>query len=159
MMGKDKAKNTEQDGETTASETITSPQDAYQSNRDLSQDCKAWDAVLAKTIAKAVTREMAKAHAHYQALLDDRSTATIQTSLKVSSGANGFKVIDPFDWTKDKTIYQRWQLWSETLDAMEGDSEKTKISYFITGSMEKEWDTLSHGKTEKPSSAILHMMN
>ena len=42
--------------------------------------------------------------------------------------------MDPFDWTKDKTIYQRWQLWSEkarlTLDAMEGDSEKTKISYF-----------------------------
>ena len=31
-------------------------------------------------------------------------------------------------------IYQRWQLWSEkarlTFDAMEGDSEKTKISYF-----------------------------
>ena len=42
--------------------------------------------------------------------------------------------MDPFDWTKDKTIYQRWQLWSEkaslTLDAMEGDSERTKISYF-----------------------------
>ena len=42
--------------------------------------------------------------------------------------------MDPFDWTKHKSIYQRWQLWSEkarlTLDAMEGDSEKTKISYF-----------------------------
>ena len=42
--------------------------------------------------------------------------------------------MDPFDWTKDKATYQRWQLWSEkarlTLDAMEGDSEKTKISYF-----------------------------
>ena len=42
--------------------------------------------------------------------------------------------MDPFDWTKDKSIYQRWQLWSEkarlTLDSMEGDSEKTKISYF-----------------------------
>ena len=53
---------------------------------------------------------------------------------EVSSGANGFKVMDPFDWTKDKSIYQRWQLWSEkarlTLDVMEGDSEKTKISYF-----------------------------
>ena len=40
----------------------------------------------------------------------------------------------PFNWTKDKSIYQRWQLWSQkarlTLDAMEGDSEKTKISYF-----------------------------
>ena len=42
--------------------------------------------------------------------------------------------MDPFNWTKDKSIYQRWQLWSEkarlTLDAMEGDSEKTKISCF-----------------------------
>ena len=42
--------------------------------------------------------------------------------------------MDPFDWTKDKAIYQRWQMWSEkarhTLDAMEGDSEKTKILYF-----------------------------
>ena len=135
-MGKDKAKDKEHhDGETTASsETVTSPQDAHQSNRDLSRDREAQDAALAKTIAEAVTREMAKAHAHYQALLNDRSTATIQTSLKVSSGANGFKVMDPFDWTKDKSIYQRWQLWSEkarlTLAAMEGDSEKTKISYF-----------------------------
>ena len=54
--------------------------------------------------------------------------------IKVTSGANGFKVMDPFEWTKDKAIYQRWQLWSEkarfTLDAMEGDSEKTKFSYF-----------------------------
>ena len=77
---------------------------------------------------------MEKAHAHYQAILNERGTATLQTSLKVSSGANGFKVMDPFNWTKDKSIYQRWQLWSEkarlALDAMEGDSEKTKISYF-----------------------------
>ena len=77
---------------------------------------------------------MAKAHVHYQALLNDKSTTTIETSLKLSSGANGLKIMDPFDWTKDKSIYQRWQLWSEkarlTLDAMEGDSEKTKISYF-----------------------------
>ena len=88
----------------------------------------------AKTIAKAVKREMAKAHVQYQALLNDRSTAVIPTSLKVTSGANGFKVMDPFDWTKDKAIYQRWQLWSEkarlALDAMECDSEKTKLSYF-----------------------------
>ena len=42
--------------------------------------------------------------------------------------------MDPFDWSKDKAIYQQWQLWSEkarhTPDAMEGDSEKSKISYF-----------------------------
>ena len=77
---------------------------------------------------------MVKAHAHYKAILNERGADTLQTSLKVSSGAKGFKVMGPFDWTKDKYIYQRWQLWSEkarlTLDAMEGDSEKTKISYF-----------------------------
>ena len=42
--------------------------------------------------------------------------------------------MDPFDWTKDKAIYHSWQMSSEkarhTLGAMEGDSEKTKISYF-----------------------------
>ena len=41
--------------------------------------------------------------------------------------------MDPFNWTHDKNIYQRWQLWSMkarlALDAMEGDNEKTKISY------------------------------
>ena len=60
---------------------------------------------------------MAKAHVHYQALLNDRGTATIQTSLKVTSGANGFKVMDPFDWTKDKAIYQRWQYSQKRLDS------------------------------------------
>ena len=104
------------------------------SSRDLNQDREARDTTLAKIITKAVARENEKAHAQYQALLNDRSKAVIPTSLKVTSGANGFKVMDPFDWTKDKAIYQRWQLWSEkarlALDAMEGDSEKTKISYF-----------------------------
>ena len=102
-MGKDKNKDKEhQDGETAAfSETITSPWDAHQSNRDLSQDCEARDttrdATLAKTIGEAVAREMAKAHVQYQALLNDRSAAAIPTSLKGTSGANGFKVMDPFD--------------------------------------------------------------
>ena len=104
-MGKDKNKDKEQqDGETAASaESITT----CQSNRDHSWDREARDAALAKTIADAVTREMAKAHAQYQALLNDRSAAVIPTSLKVTLGANGFKVMDPFDWTKDKAIYQR----------------------------------------------------
>ena len=94
-MGKDKNKDKEhQDGESaTSSKTITSPWDTHRSNHDLSQDREARDATLAKTITKAV----AKAHAHYQALLNDRSVAAIPTSLKVTSGANGFKVMDPFD--------------------------------------------------------------
>ena len=158
-MGKDKDKDKEQqDGESASSaKSITSPQDTHQSNRDLSQDREARDAALAKTIAKAVAREMAKAHAQYQALLNDRSTAVIPTSLKVTSGANGFKVMDPFDWTKDKAIYQKWQLWTEkarlALDAMVGDSEKTKISYFhlwING------EGMGHIESWKNNKTLIH---
>ena len=58
---------------------------------------EAQDAALAKQVAEAIAREMAKAHAHYQALLNERSTAVIPTSLKVASRASGFKVMDPFD--------------------------------------------------------------
>ena len=97
---------------------------------------------------------MAKAHAHYQTLLNERSAPVIPTSLKVTSGANGFRVMDPFDWIKDKAIYQRWQLWSEKarliLDAMEGDPEKTKISYFhhwINGEGMGHIDSWKNNKT------------
>ena len=83
-MGKDK--NKEQDGETAASaKSITSSWDACQTNRDLSREREARDTILAKKIAEAVAREMAKAHVHYQALLNDRSTLVIPTSLKVTS--------------------------------------------------------------------------
>ena len=113
---------------------LTSPWDAHHTNRDLSQEREARDAALAKQVVEAIAREMAKAHAHYQALLIDRGAAAMPTSLKMTSGALGFKVMDPFDWAKDKAIYQRWQMWSEkaryTLNAMEGDSKKTKVSYF-----------------------------
>ena len=90
---------------------------------------------------------MAKAQAHYQALLNERGAAAMATSLKMTSGALGFKVMDPFDWAKDKAIYYRWQMQSEkarhTLDVMEGYSEKTKISYF------HHWiDGEGMGKTE-----------
>ena len=127
-MGKDKTK----DGETAAtSETQDGHRDTQ---RDHSQDQEARDSALAQTIAEAVTREVAKAHVHYQAILNEKGATTLQTSLKISSESHGSKVMDPFNWTKDKSIYQRWQIWSEkarlTLDAMEGDSEKTKISYF-----------------------------
>ena len=129
-----KEKDREQTSEGALGDSTQSPQDAWHSNRDLSQEREARDATLAKQVVKAIAREMAKAHTHYQALLNERSAAAMPTSLKMTSRALCFKVMDPFDWTKDKAIYQRWQMWSEkarhTLEAMEGDSEKTKISYF-----------------------------
>ena len=114
-------------------------------NRDHNQDQEARDTALARSIAEAVAREtqtiaevvareMAKAHVQYQATVNENHAPTLPTTLKITSGSNGFRIMDPFDWTMDKSIYQRWQLWSHqarlTLDAMEGDSENTKISYF-----------------------------
>ena len=137
--------------------------DAAANNKDHSRDREAArDAVLAKTITEAVaqqtqsitemfakqnreaaketqsvaeafTRQMEKAHVQYQDLLKETHAAALPTTLKVTSLTDGFKVMDPFDWTLDKNVYQRWLLWSHkaklALEAMEGDTEKTKISY------------------------------
>ena len=156
-MGKDKTK----DGETaTSSET----------NRDHS-----WhqEAAVAKTITEAVTREtqtitevvarqIAKAHVQYQANTNENCAPTVPITLKVTSGSNGFRIMDPFDWTRDKTIYQRWQLWSHkarlTLDAIEGDSEKTKLSYFHHWINGEGISQIEGWKNKKPSSASQTMM-
>ena len=86
-----------------------------------------------KLITETFTRQMEKTQAQYDELLKVSRAQNSTTTLKVSSGSQGFRVMDPFDWTHDKNIYQRWQLWSMkarlALDAMEGDNEKTKISY------------------------------
>ena len=97
MGNPNKDKNKEQDGEAASTESITSPWDACHTNRDLSREREARDAALAKQVVEAVTREMAKTHAHYQTLLNERSAAAMPISLKVTSGAYGFKVMDPFD--------------------------------------------------------------
>ena len=138
-MGKDKTK----DGDAATS---------TETNRDHSWDQEARDTALARTITEAVTREtktiaevfareMAKAHVQYPATIKENHTLTLPSTLKVTSGSNGFRIMDPFDWTMDKTIYQRWQLWSHkarlALDAMEGDSENTKSLIFTIGSMGK----------------------
>ena len=86
-----------------------------------------------QSITEAFTRQMEKAHVPYQDLLKETHAAALPTTLKVTSSTVGFRVMDPFDWKMDKNDYQRWQLWSHkarlALEAMEGDTEKTKISY------------------------------
>ena len=76
---------------------------------------------------------MEKTHVQFEEILKASHTQNFPSTLKVTSSSEGFRVMDPFDWTSDKNIYQRWQLWSHkarlALDAMEGDNEKTKISY------------------------------
>ena len=86
-----------------------------------------------KSITETFQRQMEKTHAQYEEFLKASRAQNFPSTLKVTSSSEGFRVMDPFDWTLDKNIYQRWQLWSHkarlALDTMEGDNEKTKISY------------------------------
>ena len=134
-------------------------ENAAAKNHSRDRDQESRDASLAKIIAEAVAqqtksiveavsrqkseetqaltdvfqRQMEETRAQYQELLKASCAQKLSSTLKVTSGTNGFRVMDAFDWTNDKNIYQRWQLWSHkarlALDAMEGDNEKTKISY------------------------------
>ena len=116
-----------------ATADLTNPREAHQTNRDISWEREARDVALAKQVAKVVAREMAKAYVQYTAMINEMHAPGLPTTLKITSGVNGFKVMDPFDWTKDRDIYQRCQLWSEkarhALKTMDGDTEN-KISYF-----------------------------
>ena len=86
-----------------------------------------------KSITETFSRQMEKTHAQYEEILKASHAQNFPSTLKVTSSSEGFRVMDLFDWTLDKNIYQRWQLWSHkarlALDAMEGENEKTKISY------------------------------
>ena len=90
-------------------------------------------ALQTKSITETFQRQMEKTHAQYEELLKASCAQNFPSTLKVTSSSECFRVMDPFDWTMDKNIYQRWQLWSHkarlALDAMEGGNEKTKISY------------------------------
>ena len=104
---------------------------AHQASRDLSHERAA---TIDKLVGEAITREFAQLTVMFTAILNQNNTANMPTSLKMTSRAAGIKAMPPFDWTKDKAIYQRWQLWCKkarhALDCMEGDSVKAKISYF-----------------------------
>ena len=109
-MGKDKTK----DGETTASKTQDGHWDSRRDSwRGHSRGEKARDAALAQTITEAVAREtqtiaegvareMAKAHVQYQATVNENHALTLPTTLKITSGSNGFRIMDPFDWRGTK---------------------------------------------------------
>ena len=86
-----------------------------------------------QSLTEAFSRQIEKTHVQYEEILKASHAQNFPSTLKVTSSSEGFRVMDPFDWTMDKNIYQRWQLWSHkarlALDAMEGDTENTKISY------------------------------
>ena len=96
-MGNPKDKEDSQTTGDRESAAAKDARDACQAARDLSWERGERDTALAKQIVVAIAKEMAKAHAHYQALLNEKGTAAMPISLKVTSGTHGFMVMDPFD--------------------------------------------------------------
>ena len=86
-----------------------------------------------QAIADVFQRQMEETRAQYEELFKASRAQNFTSTLKVTSSTDGFRVMDPFDWTHDKNIYQRWQLWYHkarlALNAMEGHSDTAKISY------------------------------
>ena len=86
-----------------------------------------------QAIADVFQRQMEETRAQYEELFKASRAQNFTSTLKVTSSTDGFRVMGPFDWTHDKNIYQRWQLWSHkarlALNAMEGHSDTAKISY------------------------------
>ena len=98
-MGKDRSKD----------------ENAAPKNRDHSRDQDTWEVSLAKTIAKAVAqqtqaiadvfqRQMEETHTQYEELLKASHAQNFTSTLKVTSSTDGFRVMDPFDWTLDKIL-------------------------------------------------------
>ena len=116
-----------------------------------------------QSITEAFTRQMEKMHAQYEELLKASHAQNFPSTLKVTSITDGFRVMDPFDWTMDKNIYQRWQLWSHkarlALEAMDGDTEKTKISYLHHWLNGDRISKIKDGRIAKLSSAKKTMKN
>ena len=79
MRNEDKGKEQTSDG--ASGNSNLTPLDAHQANRDLSWEREARDATLAEQVVEAIAREMAKVHAHYQVLLNERSADAMPTRL------------------------------------------------------------------------------
>ena len=63
-----------------ATADFISPREVHQTNRNISQDREARDVTFAKQVAKAVAREMAKAHVQYQAMINEIHAPVIPTT-------------------------------------------------------------------------------
>ena len=57
-----------------------------------------------KSITDTFQRQMEKTHVQYEELLKASHAQNFPSTLKVTSSSEGFRVMDPFDWTMDKNI-------------------------------------------------------
>ena len=100
-MGNPKDKRQNSDG--TMENSADATRDACQASKDQSHERAM---AIDKLVVEAVAREPAQLTATFTAILKENNTVNMPTNLNVTSGAAGIKTMPPFDWTKDKAIYQ-----------------------------------------------------
>ena len=160
-------KNKESDSGTTeagAESTTKNARDAHHASQDLSQEREAKDTTLAKQVAEAIAREMTKAHVHYQALLNERDTAAMPTSLKMTSRALGFlRLWTPLTGQRTKLSTRDGNCGQKKLDTplkqWKVIQKRLKFHISTTGLTVKEWPRLSHGRIARHSLARRTMKN
>ena len=103
-------------------------QDARQAARDHRQQA------IYQAVTAALSKHTAEMEARFTAMLKASTASSMLVSIKTSSGASQISAMSPFDWIRDKHIYQQWKSWSQwaqhAADAMEGDTEEAKVHYF-----------------------------
>ena len=74
-----------------------------------------------------------KARARPKAVYRQTTTRAVAPATHIFSGTTRLTPIKPFNCTRDKGIYQHWQVWRQqtrhSLKAMEEDSEDVKVNY------------------------------
>ena len=99
--------------------------------RALSQEKQ--QAIIAEVLWQAVKEATNKVCAEFEANTNAHAVSPPPMATTASSRAAGTTTHEKFDWTRDKSIYQQWQVWStqarHIMDAMEGYTEAAKVHY------------------------------
>ena len=131
--------------------------DAHHTAHDLSQEREARDATLARQVAEAIAREMAKAHMHYQALLNERGAAAMPTILKMTSRVLVLKLWTPLTGQRTRLSNNDGKCGQKKLDMplkqWKVIQKRLKFHISTSGLTVKEWPRLSHGTTARHSLA------
>ena len=81
-------------------------------------------AIIAEVVKQAMKEATDKICTEFEAKANASAAPPPLVATAASLGTSGATVYENFDWTRDKIIYQQWQVWSiqakHILETMEG---------------------------------------
>ena len=83
----------------------TPPERPTRPTRTWARRGEARKTTLASLITETIAREVTKVYPQYTTWIKENCAPTFPTTLKINSRVNGFKVMDPFDWTQDRDTF------------------------------------------------------